>query len=312
MTDQRFVDLLSVGKAEALAILERAREIKKDPTRFAGACRNKLLFALFEKTSTRTNLSFARAMTLLGGVYLPQRWADSNFAISDIELEARYVATTADCILVRLKHYQDVCKVARGSSVPVINGLCDRFHPMQALGDALTLLERFGDLEGRRLVYLGVANNVLNSLAALLVTLGVRVTAVVPERNATAADDRVQRLLAASGLYLEPSAPTPDQAAAEIERADAVYLDTWVDLEHFGDAAQRQAHEARAAAMRPFSLTRELYGASRAVIMHCMPIHPGMEMSREMVDHRNAVIFPQALNRTYAQASVLVSACGVG
>jgi ornithine carbamoyltransferase len=304
---QPFVDLMSVDERFVRAILELAATIKTKPQTYAHALSGRMLYALYQKTSTRTHVSFAQAAHLLGAAYVHQSWEHSNFRISDLECETKYVSTVADFFMVRPLRYTDIRRIADAATIPVINGCCDTFHPMQVLADALTIHERFGRIGGQRFLYVGVDNNVLNSLSTLMTQLGVHVVAFTPEQNRSAFDQRVADRRAATPLFERPAAMTVDALREELRKADVVYLDTWVDMEKFEAPESRDENLARIARMREFTLTPELYAGSRAAIMHCMPIHPGYEIDRSMVDHPSSVIFPQAANRTYVQAASMLT-----
>jgi ornithine carbamoyltransferase len=304
---QPFVDLMSVDERFVRSILELAVTFKAKPQSYAQALKGKMLYALYQKTSTRTHVSFAQAAHLLGAAYVHQSWEQSNFRISDLECETKYVSTVADFFMVRPLRYRDVCRLADVATIPVINGCCDTFHPMQVLADALTIHERFGRIGGQRFLYIGVDNNVLNSLSTLMTQLGVHVVAFTPERNASAFDQRVEDRRAATPLFERPAVMDVDVLREELRKADVVYLDTWVDMEKFEAPDSQGENAARIARMRQFTLTPELYAGSRAAIMHCMPIHPGYEIERSMVDHPSSVIFPQAANRTYVQAAAMLT-----
>lgn len=308
MTQQSFIDLLSADEGLLWHLLDTAQAIKANPEAFADRLRGRVLYGLYQKTSTRTHVSFSKAAAIVGCSYIHQSWAESNFSISDVAFEAQYIGRVADIFMARLRDHSDIKTLADAAGIPVINGCCNKFHPMQALADALTLLDYFGALGGQRFLYLGVANNMLNSLAAMLTTLGVHVVAFTPEVNADAHDDRVARLMADSPLFERVDNLSVDRLREEVAKADVVYVDTWVDMEHYSDPDMTQANAARIERLRRYSLTTSTYGSSEAVIMHCMPIHPGFEIDRALVNHPNSVIFDQADCRTYVQASALIAA----
>lgn len=308
MIEQPFLDLMTTEEPYIRRLLDLARAIKSQPDRYGQALKGKLLYALYQKTSTRTHVSFAKAADLLGCTYLDQSWQSSNFAISDLACETKYVSSVADFFMARLLRYEDVAAIAAAASVPVINGCCNRFHPMQVLADALTILEHFGALGGQRFLYVGVDNNMVNSLSTLLPQLGVHVVAFTPERNDASFDARVEDRQRSSQLFTREPAPTIDALRAELRQADIVYLDTWIDMENFNAAGGEGENAARVKKMRQFALTADVYEGSRAAIMHCMPVHPGYEIDREMIEHPASIIFKQAVNRTYAQAAAMLTA----
>jgi ornithine carbamoyltransferase len=306
--NQPFLDLLSADEAALWNLLDTAQAIKASPGKFADALRGRVLYGLYQKTSTRTHVSFSKAAALVGCAYIHQSWADSNFSISDTSFEAQYIGRVADFFMARLRDHEHLRAIAAAADIPVINGCCNKFHPMQALADAFTLLEYFGALGGQRFLYLGVANNMLNSLAAMLTTLGVQVVAFTPEVNASAQDERVTRLMADSPLFERVDDLSVKRLRDEVRRADVVYVDTWIDMENYAAPDMAEANATRVELLRRFSLTTETYGDSDAVIMHCMPIHPGFEIDRALVNHPNSIIFDQADSRTYVQAATLMTA----
>jgi ornithine carbamoyltransferase len=303
---QPFADLLDVDAAFLSGLVELALQIKTKPKDYFGLLEGRLLYGLYQKTSTRTHLSFAKAMASLGGVYVWQSWRDSNFAISDVENEGRYVSTTADVLLARLIDHEDIVRLKRAISIPLINGCCNKFHPTQAIADILTIREALGGFENVRVVYVGVLNNVLNSLALALPQLGAHLVAVTPVVNPGAHDEVVLEKARATGNFTLLLDPTIEQLRSEIGRADAVYTDTWIDMEVIHDPNERDEVERRKRLMMPFQINRENYGSSKALVMHCMPLHVGYEIEKAMVDHPRSVIFRQAENRTHGQSAILL------
>jgi ornithine carbamoyltransferase len=304
-TSHPFADLVDADAAFLRHVVDVAVRIKKRPDEYRQALAGKLLYALFQKTSTRTHLSFAKAVTALGGTYCWQSWESSNFAISDVISEGRYVSTTADAILVRLIENKDVEALKRVVSVPLINGCCNKYHPTQAIADIMTIYERFGTFDGVRVLYVGVLNNVFNSLALALPQLGADFVALTPLVNPPALDEAMLARIGATGRLTLDRAPTVERLRAELARADVVYTDTWIDMEMVNDPAQRVECERRVALMRPFQLNRENYGDSRALVMHCMPVHLGYEIAEELLDHPRSVIYAQAENRMHGERGVL-------
>jgi ornithine carbamoyltransferase len=139
-----FINFKDLGPDGLEVIIDRALEIKLNPAKYTKALAGKNMYMLFQKTSTRTALSFALGIKALGGGYLIQNWADSNFAVGEIQDEARYVSSQVDIIIARLKINQDLILMAKYSTVPVINGCCNMFHPSQAIADLATIKELFG------------------------------------------------------------------------------------------------------------------------------------------------------------------------
>ena len=290
---------------ELRAILNIAVEIKAEPERFATALQGKWLLMLFQKTSTRTRLSFEVGMGKLGGRAVVMDWDSSNFSISPIEYESRYVSTIIDVVMARLKLHKDTMALAENSRVPVINGCDDKFHPCQALADLLTIHEQSGGIEGQTLAYVGVHNNVANSLALGMSRLNGKLILVTPEVNEASNDpEKMERVLASGHVER-----TLDMKSA-VKRANFVYTDTWVDMEHFNAPSYQEEKERRIRKMLPYQLNAENLAGSDAYILHDMPIHPGYEISADMVHAPNSLIFRQAENRMYVQQALLMFLLG--
>jgi len=294
------------------AVLATAARVKADPSRAGSALAGRKLYLLFQKTSTRTALSFAVGMHELGGFAFSQAWGESNFSVGEIEDEIRYVARNVDAVVARLRRHADLARMAAACPVPVINGCCERSHPCQALADLLTLRELFGGLEVT-VLYVGVRNNVLNSLVESLPRLGGRLLALTPVVNDPARDDALLEAARAGGRFSELD---PRTTRAELRDAiasvDAVYTDTWVDMESFHDPASRDEKQARIQALAPFRLDQDLLAGSRAVVLHDMPIHAGLEITRPLAEAHMDTILRQAENRRHAQKGLLLELLGGG
>lgn len=288
-------------------ILRLAIQIKADPTRFRSAADRKGLLLLFEKTSTRTALSYQSAIARMGGYSVVLDWKKSNFPITPVEYETQYVSRNSDLIMARLRSHTTLCRLAASSQVPVINGCDDRYHPSQALADFLTILEVSGRFNGVTLCYVGVHNNVANSLIEGCLTLGVRLLLVTPLTHERAVDPELEALAADSELV-----ERREDLATAAREADYVYTDTWVDMEYFDDPEYAAEKRRRVELMTPFQVNRKNLGGADPWLMHDMPIHPGYEISAELVESERSVIYRQAENRMHAQQALLLNLLGVG
>lgn len=282
------------------AVIKKALDVKASPERYSSSLSGRNLLMLFQKTSTRTRLSFELGIQELGGRAVVMEWDKSNFAISPIRYEARYVARHADLIMARLIRHRDVAELADNAGVPVINGCCERYHPTQALADLLTMRERMGQLEGATIAYVGMHNNVANCLTAGATKMGMNVILITPETNEAARDEELLNAAKATGR-LEI---TTDPLAAR--RADFVYTDTWVDMEHFNDPAYAKEKERRLEVMMPYQVNANMLGDSRPFIMHDMPVHPGLEISEELIESDRSVIYDQAENRLHVEKALML------
>ena len=256
---------------------------------------------IFQKTSTRTRVAFEVAATQLGGHGLFIDWRTTNFTLADISDEIRYLSRNVDCIMARLLYNSDLMKMANASRVPVINGCDEKYHPSQALADLITIKEKKGTLKGAKLVYIGVHNNVCNSLIEGCTKTGVKLTTVTPIFNEAASDDELLAEAKKTGLWQS----TLDAKKA-VKDADFVYTDTWIDMEFFTDPKFAAEKEKRIKLMMPYQINAELLKGSNAYIMHDMPIHRGYEISAEAIENPKSVIYEQAENRLYAAKAILL------
>ena len=288
---------------EIREVLALARRAKRQRWEFQGHMQGRTLVMIFQKTSTRTRVSFEAGMTELGGHAINLDWRSSNFTLADIRSETRYLSRNSAFIMARLKNHSDLLDMTAGATVPVINGCCNLYHPCQALADMLTIAEdRGGDPRGARLTYIGAYNNVVNSLVSISAALGVELTLVCPIRDEALVDEESRSRLLDLGLLSE----TLDAKAA-VGDADYVYTDTWIDMEYFNDAAFAEEKERRCALMLPYQLNAELLAGSDAKVMHDMPMHLGYEITEELAESERSIIYDQAENRLDAQKAILLT-----
>jgi ornithine carbamoyltransferase len=284
-------------------VLALARRVKHKRSEYQGHMQGRTLVMIFQKTSTRTRVSFEAGMTELGGHAINLDWLSSNFTLSDVRYEARYLSRNAAFIMARLKSNEELLKIAGAATVPVINGCCNLYHPCQALADMLTIAEdRGGAIAGARLTYVGAYNNVVNSLVSIARPLGVHLTLCCPLRDEDVIDEDSRAALQAAGLLTE----TLDVTSA-VRDADYVYTDTWLDMEFFNDPSFAEEKERRVELMLPYQLNEALLAESTAKVMHDMPIHAGYEISAELVESPRSIIYDQAENRLDAQKAILVT-----
>jgi ornithine carbamoyltransferase len=293
LVTRHFLTGAEITSGELEQILDRALELKRD--RWASRALDRRTVALiFEKPSTRTRVSMEVAVAQLGGTPLVLREGETQLSrgesLQDFALVlSRYV----DAIGVRTGPHETLVDLAAHASVPVINLLTALHHPCQVLADLLTLRERFGRLEGLRLAYTGDGNNMANSLMLLGAKAGVEVAVATP------AELRPDDALSA-GLNGKVALTTdPAEAAAG---AHALYTDVWVSM---GD--DDEAAESRRALLAPYRLDEALLARARedAIALHCLPAHPGEEITAEVLYGRRSAVWDQAENRLHAQKALL-------
>ena len=300
------VTLKDWSRQDILEVVEEGTALRRDSFRHRTALDGKTLALLFQKTSTRTRCSGEIGMMQLGGQAVYLDWGTTNFALAELGDEVRVLSSYCDFVLARLLLHKDVVTTAEHSLVPVMNGCCDRYHPLQILADLQTIQETFGRLEGIRLTYAGVHNNVTNSLIAAAAKLGMEITVVAPETNPAARDDGLIREASNLGAYR-----TADDLRAVVERSDIIYTDTWIDMEYFDNPAFAEEKDRRIKEFQRFQINRELLRGLDTRVMHCLPAHRGYEIEDEMLDDNRSLIYSQAENRLHSQKAVLLKVAGL-
>lgn len=289
---------------EIVEVLETAVRLKK--MRYAGQphgyLAGKSLGMIFQHPSTRTRVSFEAGMAQLGGQAI-------FLGVHDLQIKrgesladtAQVLSRYVDGIAARVAAHSDIEEIASASGVPVLNGLSDRCHPMQALSDLLTMQEVFGGLAGRKLAYLGDGNNMVHSLLLACAAMGMSVSVASPEKYQPDPEvvNHARWLGATSGA--NPEIVVTDDPFAAAKGADAVYTDVHVSMGQT-DAA------ARAVALAPYKVTTAIMAAAKpsAVFMHCLPMHRDQEVETAVADGPQSIIFDQAENRLHLQKAVLL------
>ncbi|MFA5134830.1 MAG: ornithine carbamoyltransferase [Patescibacteria group bacterium] len=298
---------------EIRAVIERAIEIKKKPADYADVLKNKTLIMLFQKGSTRTRLSFEAGMTQLGGhaIFLDQK--TTQFALTDYRDEIRAVMRFGQIMMFRAKEYKNVETAASFNQIPVIDACSEKYHPCQALGDLLTMAEHSGGLDKiKKVVWLGIENNVCNTLKLACTKLGIDFYLVSPKVHEISIDKELNTMADATGHVHK----TLDLKEA-ITGANYVHTDTWMDMEFFTDGKVLPGHKAeydrRIELFKPYQLNAALLEKYNpdVKIMHCMPCHVGYEITSDAINHPNSVIFDQAENRMHIQKTIMLHLLGL-
>jgi ornithine carbamoyltransferase len=272
------------------ALLERAEDLRegREKQKGADALAGRSVALVFEMPSTRTRVSFEVGVAELGATPVVLRGDEMQLARGEsIADTARVMSRYVSAIVIRSGSHTVVSELAEAAEVPVINALTPSHHPCQALADLLTLRQRFDELNGLVLAYVGDGNNVARSLAILGGLAGVEVRIASP---------------AGFALTDDHGATLTDDPRTAVEGADALYTDVWVSL---GD--DEAESEQRVAALEPYRIDAELLSgaADRAIVMHCLPAHPGQEISEEVLYGERSAIWDQAENRLHAQKALL-------
>lgn len=282
-------------------VVESSLEIKRNAEDYEFALEGKSLGMIFQKTSTRTRLSFEVGMTQLGGHAIFVDWSTTNLVLADLRDESRSISGYVDGIIARVLKNSDLKAIAEASCVPVINGCDEKYHPCQIIADLVTIKEKKGSLQGLKLAYVGVHNNICNSLIVGCSKAGVKIVTVTPVVNKASFDEELMEEAKATGLYENSM-----DVNAAVEDCDVVYTDTWVDMEFFLDPKFEKEKEKRIKLMLPYQVNRKLLGDSDALLMHDMPIHRGYEIADDLVQSGHSVIYDQSENRLYSAKAILL------
>lgn len=287
-------------------VIDNSLVVKENPQNYEFALEGKSLAMIFQKTSTRTRLSFEVAMTQLGGHSVFMDWRSTNLVLAELGDETKSISGYVDGIIARLLKNSDLKIIAQASSAPVINGCDERYHPCQIIADLATIKEKKGKLEGLKLVYIGVHNNICNSLIEGCTKTGMDIVTITPLVNEASFDEELVESAKDTGLYKKSL-----DVHKAIEDCDVVYTDTWIDMEFFLDPEFKNEKEKRIKLMLPYQINKDLLKEkSDLIIMHDMPIHRGYEISNDVIEHPNSVIFTQSENRLHSAKAILIELLG--
>ena len=275
------------------SVLDLAHEVKKTPARFTKALAGRYLTLLFEKPSLRTRLTFELAIKQLGGDAV---WSIGPIAEREpVKDVARNLDRWTHGIVARVFSHTTIEELAKWSKVPVINALSDLYHPCQALADVQTLEERFGNLRGLKLAFVGDGNNVAHSLMLTAGRLGMNVSIAAP------AGYQPNPAIVAEASQFADIHITTDPFDA-VSGAHAVYTDVWASM------GQEQEAADRARIFAPYQVNERLFAAARpdAIFLHCLPAKRGLEVTDEVMESPRSAIFDEAENRLHAQKALLI------
>jgi ornithine carbamoyltransferase len=299
---KHFLSIAETSQSEIWELLELARDLKAEHRAGGNApiLAGKSLAMVFQKPSLRTRVSFEMGMIHLGGtaLYLSPNEIKlgERESVPDVE---RVLSGYVDGIMARVFAHSDVVSLAENASVPVINGLSDYNHPCQAMADVLTMWEKLGSLRGKALAYVGDGNNVCTSLLFIASKLGINMSVASPQGYEPPSD-----VLAAAQEFAaetESSISVTNDPHKAVAGAQAIYTDVWTSM------GQEAETEARLRVFRPYQINQELVSlaAANAIVLHCLPAHRGEEITDEVIDGPQSVVFDQAENRMHAQKAIL-------
>jgi ornithine carbamoyltransferase len=294
------ISVFDLSRAEVEAILKNAEELRterKAGVRTSKALEGKTLAMIFEKASTRTRVSFEVAMLELGGNVLSLNWNELQLGRGErIKETAKVFSSYVDAVMIRAFRHSTIAEFARYASIPVINGLSDREHPCQTLADLMTIKKYKKSLAGVKVAWIGDGNNVCNSLIGGCAITGMVIYVACPKGYEPNPEIVKRAIEMGCDVVVTEDA---EEAAAD---ADVLSTDVWVSM---GDEDET---ERRKNAFKNYQINEDLVRVAKddVIVMHCMPVHIGEEMTEEVINSDKAVIFEQAENRLHAQKALLL------
>jgi ornithine carbamoyltransferase len=297
-----FIRDLDLAQDELLALLDLTQQVKSSPARFSKALSGQYLSLLFEKPSLRTRITFELAIKQLGGdAVLSTGPIGDREPLKDV---ARNLDRWTNAIVARTFSHQTIEDLAHWSRVPVINALTDRFHPCQALADIFTLQEKFGDLRGLKLAFIGDGNNVAHSLMLSSLRMGMNFSIATPRGYEPDAEiiAQAEALAAISGAQLTIT----NKPADAVHGAQAVYTDVWTSM------GQEKERRKRLSDFAKYQVNGTLLAeaSADAVFLHCLPAKRGEEVTDEVMECPQSAVFDQAENRLHVQKALLLMLIG--
>ncbi|WP_455203624.1 ornithine carbamoyltransferase [Kaarinaea lacus] len=295
MKPRHFLTLKDLSPAEYRQLIQRAIELKaitRSGTLFE-PLKNKTLGMVFEKSSTRTRVSFEAGMAQLGGTAIFLSPRDTQLGRGEpVEDTARVLSRMVDIIMVRTYEHEKLERFAEYSQVPVINALTDQYHPCQLLADMQTYFEHRGDIQGKTVAWIGDGNNMCHSYINAAKLLGFHLQIATPENYQPSA-----QLMASASECISLS----DDPAIAVENADLVVTDVWSSM------GQENEQKARELAFKNFCVSPELMQRAQAdaLFMHCLPAHRGEEVDAEVIDGEQSVVWDEAENRLHSQKALM-------
>ena len=298
---QHLISIADLQDGQMESILDLASQLKAEPGAHRRSFAGKSIGLYFEKSSTRTRVSFEAGMAQLGGQAIFLSTRDLQIGRGEtIADTARVLSRYLDLLMLRTFDHATVVEMAEHAAVPVINGLTDELHPCQALADLMTVREEFGGMRGRRVAYVGDGNNVAHSLMIACARAGVDFAIASPPGYEVAGKylDLARELAAGAGAALDAG----EDPAAAVAGADAVYSDVWTSM------GQEKERERRLADFAGYTVDDDLMAgaADHAIYLHCLPCHRGEEVAASVVDGPRSRVFDQAENRLHAQKAVML------
>ena len=297
-----FLSIADWSTKEVNALLELSGKIKKTPAKYARRLHGRSIAMIFEKQSLRTHVTFDVGIVQLGAhpVYLTQ--ADISLGKRESVYDtAKNLERWVDGVVVRTFAHATCVELAKSMKVPVVNALTDHEHPCQAVGDFLTVQEHLGSLKRKKFVFVGDGNNVCHSLMLMAAKVGMDFVATTPRGYAP--DAEVFKVAVKAAKVTGASIDIDHNPMEAVKNADVVYTDVWTSM------GQESEQQQRRETFKDFQVNAKLMSRakSKALFMHCLPAHRGEEVTDEVIDSHNSVVFDEAENRLHTQKAILVT-----
>jgi len=296
-----FIKLSEYSSAEIVGLIDSADKLKKQKGKLRSDLKGKSVALVFQKPSNRTRVSFEVGVYELGGHCLYLGPEEINLGKRETTHDvAKTLSRYVHCIVARVFHNKDIMELSQQADVPVINALCDLYHPCQALADIQTIREQLGSFKGLNLAYVGDGNNVFHSLMIACAKMGINVRFAGPKgydpniEIVRQAQENAKKNKCTIRLGRDPK--------EAVKGADVIYSDVWVSM------GQEQETAKRIKEFQGYQINQELMELAHKnyIFMHCLPAHRGMEVTAQIIDGKHSVIFDQAENRLHAQKAVLL------
>jgi ornithine carbamoyltransferase len=300
-----FVSIKDLTLEEIENIFILTGQLKQNKSKFSNVLSGKTLALIFQKPSNRTRVSFEVGMHQLGGYSIYLGPDEINLGVREsIKDVAKTLSRYVDGIVLRTFEHKNILEMARYSTVPVINGLSDLLHPCQALADIYTIKEKFKKLKDVNLAYVGDGNNVCHSLLYGCSKVGINIYVAAPKNYQPQASivKEAKKLADASGAKINLFSK-PQEA---VKGVDVIYTDVWASM------GQEREAKKRRAAFKGFQVNKKLLSLTKkdCLIMHCLPAHRGEEITEDVIDSKNSIVFDQAENRLHVQKAILIKLLG--
>ena len=289
------LSLKDLSSKEILSIISLAQTIKKSPKKYSNKLKNKTLLMLFAKPSLRTRLSFEMAMQQLGGNAIFFDISTSSIGKKEsIKDASKVMSRYVSAIMARLYEQKNLEELAKHSSVPVINGLTNSFHPCQILGDLLTIKEKFKSFKDTKITFVGDANNnVTHSLIIACNKLGIKLTVSSPNKKQFLPNKKI------INNFKYKYEKSPKKA---VKNATIIYTDSWMSYH-----IPKSEKEERKKILKPYKVNQKMLSYSKkALFMHCLPAKRGLEVTSKVLDSKRSIIYDQAENRMHIQKAILL------